>query len=268
MKKNISKLAAIVVFTLVIFSASAQNNVGINTTTPDASAVLDVTSSTQGMLVPRMTAAQKTAIVSPAPALMIYQTDATKGFYYNSGTATVPVWSAFGAATATFPNIEVNDKVTAQQTFSIFDNTPVTPPYSAIVNFSGTNHPNASLSGGNTWNGSRFTATAAGWYDIHVQINTGSVGSNAPGQNGVKYLLDVNGALNTTTRVGAYAYSSYDFDSNGNVTFGHKTCNMLHTIIYLTANDFIEFRGWSISNGSPAYNTTDGSTNITIVRLK
>ena len=69
------------------------NNVGINTTTPDASAALDVVSTTQGMLVPRMTAAQRGFISSPATGLMVYQSDAPAGFYFYNGTA----WTQLGA---------------------------------------------------------------------------------------------------------------------------------------------------------------------------
>lgn len=64
----------------------AQNNVGINNQTPDASAALDITSTTQGMLVPRMNQNQRDGINLPATGLMIYQTDNTPGFYYNAGT--------------------------------------------------------------------------------------------------------------------------------------------------------------------------------------
>ncbi len=56
--------------------------VGVGTSTPDPTAVLDVNSSNKGMLVPRMTQLQKNAIASPAQGLLIYQTDFTKGFYY------------------------------------------------------------------------------------------------------------------------------------------------------------------------------------------
>ncbi len=46
------------VTTLLSFTTVFAQSIGINTTTPDASAALDVTSTTQGMLVPRMTAAK------------------------------------------------------------------------------------------------------------------------------------------------------------------------------------------------------------------
>ena len=75
------------IFCFLLMDLSAQ--VGINTdgSSPDASAMLDVKSTTKGLLIPRMTSAQKSAISSPASGLLIYQTDATPGFYYFSGTA-------------------------------------------------------------------------------------------------------------------------------------------------------------------------------------
>lgn len=65
---------------------------GIGTTTPNASAKLEVAATDKGFLVPRMTAAQRTAIPSPANGLLVYQTDDVSGFYVNSGTSVSPVW--------------------------------------------------------------------------------------------------------------------------------------------------------------------------------
>jgi len=78
---------------------SAQN-VGISTTgaTPNASALLDVDVSpnnNKGLLIPRMTNAQRTAIVTlpqAAQGLVVYQTDGNEGFYYNTSTTTTPNW--------------------------------------------------------------------------------------------------------------------------------------------------------------------------------
>ena len=53
----------------------ATGNVGIGTTTPNASALLDVTSTTNGFLPPRMTTAQVTAVATPADGLIVYDTD-------------------------------------------------------------------------------------------------------------------------------------------------------------------------------------------------
>jgi hypothetical protein len=60
-------------------------NVGIGIIDPALSAKLDVSSTTQGFLPPRMTKSQRTAIASPVEGLMVYQTDATAGFYIYQG---------------------------------------------------------------------------------------------------------------------------------------------------------------------------------------
>ena len=57
-------------------------NIGIGTTTPDASAMLDVSSNNTGLLIPRLTIAQRNAIPTPATGLLIYQTDNAPNFYY------------------------------------------------------------------------------------------------------------------------------------------------------------------------------------------
>lgn len=47
----------------------------------------------QGVLAPRMTAAQRSpGIANPATGLLVYQTDGASGFYYNSGTPAAPNW--------------------------------------------------------------------------------------------------------------------------------------------------------------------------------
>ena len=82
-------------------AAQAQNNVGIgtNAANPAPSAVLDLSSTSQGLLAPRMTAAQRGSIGSPATGLLVYQTDGTAGFYVYSGSA----WTALSGSGATGP---------------------------------------------------------------------------------------------------------------------------------------------------------------------
>ena len=78
---------------LLLISFCAFSQTGIGTSTPDASAKLDVTSTTKGLLAPRMTSAQRAAITLPANGLLVYQTDGVSGFYVNTGTSATPVWS-------------------------------------------------------------------------------------------------------------------------------------------------------------------------------
>jgi hypothetical protein len=60
-------------------NADISGILGIGTAAPEASAQVDVTSTTKGFLPPRMTGAQRNAIVSPAAGLIIYCTDCRSG---------------------------------------------------------------------------------------------------------------------------------------------------------------------------------------------
>ena len=75
--------------------------VGIGTTDPNASSILDITSTTAGVLVPRMTAAQKTAISLPVASLLIYQTDGAEGFWFFDGLIWQPISAADAFTTTT-----------------------------------------------------------------------------------------------------------------------------------------------------------------------
>jgi hypothetical protein len=79
-------------FLFVGMTARTQVSINNDGTLPDNSAMLDVKSTSKGILLPRMTLAQRNAISSPATGLMIWQTDNVPGFYYNSGTSVSPVW--------------------------------------------------------------------------------------------------------------------------------------------------------------------------------
>ena len=67
-------------------TASAQTirNLGIGTASPDTTAILDIVSTSKGILLPRMTTDQRDAIVAPANALLIYNTDQQCYNFYDS----------------------------------------------------------------------------------------------------------------------------------------------------------------------------------------
>jgi hypothetical protein len=73
-----------------------KDNVGIGTTKPDQSAILDLSSTNKGLLMPRVTLQQRSSILNPANGLIVYQTDMLSGFYYFDGKG----WQAVGANTA------------------------------------------------------------------------------------------------------------------------------------------------------------------------
>lgn len=75
-------------FLFLLISFSGYSQIGIGTVTPNASSVLDITSTTQGMLTPRMTTAQRNAVASPADGLLVYDTDLKAFHFYSGATST------------------------------------------------------------------------------------------------------------------------------------------------------------------------------------
>jgi hypothetical protein len=69
---------------------------GIGTTSPDASAALDITHTAKGLLVPRMATARITAITSPAKGLMVYDSSRNQ-LMVNMGTPAAPNWQTIVA---------------------------------------------------------------------------------------------------------------------------------------------------------------------------
>lgn len=79
------KAIALLIGALFLSPCFAQNNIGVGTTSPHASAKVDVQSTTQGMLVPRMKNTQRLAIPSPANGLLVFDTT-TNSFWFHNGT--------------------------------------------------------------------------------------------------------------------------------------------------------------------------------------
>lgn len=80
-------------FLLIIcfISIVGYSQVGINTTTPHSSAALDIKSTNQGLLIPRMTTTEKTNISNPSNGLLVYDTT-LKCVSQNIGTPAAPSW--------------------------------------------------------------------------------------------------------------------------------------------------------------------------------
>ena len=105
------KVIQILVFVGLFSNSVAHAQVAVNAdnSVPDASAMLDVKSTTKGILVPRVTAAQRALISSPATGLLVYQTDGPVGYYYY---ATGGVWKKIIDVVATAGNPPTNDLLT------------------------------------------------------------------------------------------------------------------------------------------------------------
>jgi hypothetical protein len=79
-------------------------SVGIGTASPNASAQLDISSTTKGLLIPRVTTAQRTAIAAPANGLMLYDTNLSAFWFYNGS-----VWTSVGSGAASQWTVIGND---------------------------------------------------------------------------------------------------------------------------------------------------------------
>ena len=114
---NLAGSLHLAIKTVPALTINSASSVGIGTTAPDASSLLEMASTTKGLLTPRMTKAQRDAIVAPANGLLIYQTDGIAGLYYfNTGwnlvsrisvnAATDNIFSGTGAGTNITTGIE------------------------------------------------------------------------------------------------------------------------------------------------------------------
>ena len=93
---NISRNDAMVVM--------KSGDVGIGEAPTETSAILEVNSTSQGVLLPSMTEAQRDAIATPATGLLVFQTDNTPGFYYYDGSSWTAITGGGGSSTGSDAN--------------------------------------------------------------------------------------------------------------------------------------------------------------------
>ena len=104
---------------VMVWVKTSLPQVAINTNgaTADASAMLDVSSSVKGMLVPRMTTAQKIAITTPATGLLVFDLDLNNFCYYNGAN-----WNTLSSGSVSKTNLIIinnNSALTSEGGFAI-----------------------------------------------------------------------------------------------------------------------------------------------------
>lgn len=104
----------ILVVSILCISAQSYSQVGIGTTTPASSSMLEIQSTAKGVLIPRMTTAQRTVIASPANGLLVFDTD-KKSFWFYNGTATTPAWKELVSGTS-IVDVDGDTKVEVEKT--------------------------------------------------------------------------------------------------------------------------------------------------------
>jgi len=161
---NIMKYKVLLSAVILLFSNFILRAQGVainsNGNAADSSAMLDVNSSSQGVLVPRMTAAQKRQINNPANGLLIYQTDSTIGFYFYNGTQ----WNALNSSTSSESASE----------FSYWQTQAALLDPSAYVLYSATGNSGMTITvpAGQTWYSlSQYQTHGSGYHQRAANVN-------------------------------------------------------------------------------------------------
>jgi hypothetical protein len=188
------KTILLLMFVLTGFSKTFSQSVGINTTGtfPDPSAQLDVNATDKGILIPRMTNDQRIAITTPATGLMVYQTNASSGFWYFDGAAWKEMSVSSPAAT--------NFKFFAATSQAINGNTDIKVDFGNQLFLN-----NASFTN------STFTAPLAGIYDI--KCNLYIYGNNA-GTMDLEIIVNGAAVSGTTLNIASAIFQGGGFSDN------------------------------------------------------
>lgn len=177
MKKIFSFLIYFICFAVLTKAQS----ISVNTdgSAADNSSILDVKSTTKGMLVPRMTTAQRTAIAAPATGLLVFDTD-TKTFWFYSGLLWTNISTASGGSFTLPFNGSVNNSTSA---FNVLN----TGNGAAIE---GSGSAGAGVYG-NSFNGAGVNALSTNGFGI-IANSTNSSAVYGFGSNGFPSIKSVN----------------------------------------------------------------------------
>ncbi len=110
--------------------------IGIGTTSANTASALDVTSTSKGLLYPRMTNTQMLAISSPANGLMVFNTDAGALYYYN-GTSWLSKENKVSKFVNTASPVQL-DNIRVQMPISTAANSVQIATVSGTISMSGT----------------------------------------------------------------------------------------------------------------------------------
>jgi trimeric autotransporter adhesin len=218
-------------------SASGEGSVGIGTTTPDNSALLDLTSDTKGFLAPRMSLSQRGNIQNPANGLLVYQTDFFSGFYYYDGKKWKQILYKGGetAQTGSESSWNVNGNAGLSTSTNFIGTTDTVSVVFKVNNF------RAGLldyRSGNTSFGYRAATNNAGFNNValgafalpgnnvgsnNISIGSQSLNNNASGDNNVGVGVNTlygNSAGSRNVAIGSYA--GFRTSGSGSIFLGQQ----------------------------------------------
>lgn len=282
---------------LLSLPATVFAQVGIGTTSPNASAQLEVNSTNKGVLFPRLTTTQRNTMTLPATGLMIFNTTDSV-LQVNTGTTTAPVWSS--ANGGSLLNISLNNSTTpvGKTAGQMIYNTnaasglPVGPVYWDGTKWVSANGSNIYTADG-TLTGNRVVSvgsntlsfTGTGNFGLGTSTNlsrklsvAGGISIQEPGgtQRTIGWVDETSGISgvsitgNTgtastkagylafnTNKQGSAAVERMRIDSNGLVGIGTTT-----PLAGLHVNAPVLVAGNYNGNSSPAYKTIQGAHTV------
>jgi len=121
------QIIACFLFIILIGGAFGQKNVGIGTTTPNKSAIVDIESLEKGLLIPRMKTKDRLSINSPAQGLVVYDNEINKFCYYEgegNGVNDASKWLVLVPVVAS-GTVVVNNVLPTQELYNVNISTPV-----------------------------------------------------------------------------------------------------------------------------------------------
>jgi trimeric autotransporter adhesin len=243
--KTIRPLLMMACCQFMLNAASAQS-VAINTdgSTADATAILDVKSTGKGMLIPRMTTAQRTSIATPATGLLVFDTD-TNAFWYYTGSA----WTRLEAAGKSWSTTGNSGTTSGTNFIGTTDDVPFTVKVNNVVAGYVASPDNPIILNNTIWGYQGLLANTTG--KRNVAVGTQALMANTTGSNntalGVQ-ALGGNTTGNTNTAVGTQALSvsttgygntALGYNSLINCTLGFYNAGIgFGTLIQLTTGQF------------------------------
>lgn len=223
------------------------SQVGIGTTNPHASSVLDVESTDKGILIPRLTTAQINTITNPANGLMVYNTDLNE-FEFNNGTTSSPDWSKISHPSS----VKYSNSNTS-------------------ANINSSSYTNIPIFGTLNWNddttlysvsGNTLTINSTGRYRITANIAytvPAVSGNNSEQRVSVEARIAIDG-----TATGSIANTGYVRRANG-----HNEASLhINEVFNITAGQTISIQTIRGGNSAPANFRSVGTSNIYIEKIK
>ncbi|TGV01192.1 hypothetical protein [Flavivirga rizhaonensis] len=220
--------------------------VGIGTTSPNTSSILDVESTDKGILIPRLDTGAINAIASPANGLLVFNTDLNE-FQFNFGTSASPNWS------------KISHSISLK-----YSNTDTT------TNINTAAYTNIPIFGSVDWNdhlascnvtGNTVTLNTSGRYRIVVNISY--IVPTISGNSDVRVAVEAQIAINGTP-TGTIAATGYVRHNSG-----HTEASLhISEVLNITNGDIISVQTIQSGNSAPAVLRSAGTSNIFIEKIK